>query len=199
MDDRTTHLEFQISRWLEGDEAAKHLLLDHAYARLRKLTARLLGAYPNVRRWEQTDDVLQNASIRLWNSLSDVEPENLRSFFGLAALQIRRELIDLARKNRRLLGPETVYIIADAHSSQAELSDPVDEQITLTEWTDLHEKVQLLPPEQLEVFDLVYYHELTQPEAADVLGVSLRTVKRRWREARKNLYDMFHGNPFSSE
>ncbi len=194
MNDQTTHLQNCIDRWHAGDEHARQLLIDHAYGRLRRLAARLLGAYPIVRRWEQTDDVLQNASVRLWKSLAKVEPRNVKSFFGLAAVQIRRELLDLARKHKQRRGADTAGE-GIGQEKEGPLG-PLDTEASLTEWTELHAKVQQLPKEQLEAFDLLYYHGLTQAEAADVLGQSVRTVKRRWRDARKSLYDIYHGNPF---
>ena len=59
--------------------------------------------YPHLRRWEQTDDVFQTAALKLHRSLAEVKPESVRQFFGLAATQIRRTLIDLARHH---YGPE---------------------------------------------------------------------------------------------
>lgn len=53
----------------------------------------MLGGWPRVHRWEQTDDGLQNALLRLYHALADA-----RAFFRLAALSIRRELFDLAKR-----------------------------------------------------------------------------------------------------
>ena len=50
-----------------------------------------------MKRWSETDDVLQNAMLRLHRSLAEIQPECPSQFYGLAATQIRRELIDLAR------------------------------------------------------------------------------------------------------
>jgi DNA-directed RNA polymerase specialized sigma24 family protein len=41
------------------------------------------------------------------------------------------------------------------------------------------------------VFDLIYYQGLTRVDAAGLLGVSERTVKRRWRAARLRLMERF--------
>src|SRR5262249_56346137 len=65
---------------------------------------RMLRRFPAVHRWEQTDDVLQNAQLRLLRALQAVTPDSTRAFFGLAAEQIRRELLDLARRYAR--GPK---------------------------------------------------------------------------------------------
>ena len=65
--------------------------------RLSRLARKMLRSYPGVRRWELTDDIVQNAALRLWQCLDAVKPASVRSFINLAAVQIRRELIDLAR------------------------------------------------------------------------------------------------------
>ena len=64
------------------------------------------------------------------------------------------------------------------------------EPSTLTAWTEFHEKVQRLPEAEREVFDLLWYQGLTQPEAAAMLGVTDRTVKNRWRSAKLRLQEM---------
>ncbi len=56
----------------------------------------MLRDYPRVKRWEDSDDVLQNALIRLLQALAAVKISTAKDFYALAALQIRRELLDLA-------------------------------------------------------------------------------------------------------
>jgi len=46
-----------------------------------------------------------------------------------------------------------------------------------------------LPDDDREAFDLVRIQGLTQPEAAEVLGVSVKTVQRRLNHARLLLAD----------
>lgn len=57
------------------------------------------------------------------------------------------------------------------------------------------EQVDKLPDEEREVFGLLWYEGLTQPEAASVLNVSLKTVKRRWQSARLLLHRAMRGQP----
>ncbi len=54
----------------------------------------------------------------------------------------------------------------------------------LAQWTEFHRQVESLPEVERDVFDLLWYAELTQQEAADCIGISVRSVKRRWRSAR---------------
>jgi RNA polymerase sigma-70 factor (ECF subfamily) len=56
----------------------------------------MIEGYPKVHRWEQTDDVIQNAVIRLQRTLQQLTVAAARDFFRLVTLQIRRELLDLA-------------------------------------------------------------------------------------------------------
>jgi RNA polymerase sigma-70 factor (ECF subfamily) len=71
----------------------------------------------------------------------------------------------------------------------------VDGPSTLAEWETFHEKVKELPEEEREVFDCLYYQELPQDEAARRLGVTERTVQRRWRSAKLNLARLLRGEP----
>src|SRR5438309_5370437 len=92
----------QFQTWIDrlqaGDLNARDELLGHACERLRRLTRKMLKGFARVKRWELTDDVLQNAMLRLWTALGQVTPRTARDLYTLAALQIRRELIDLARQ-----------------------------------------------------------------------------------------------------
>lgn len=188
----------QLQGWLErmrsGDQAALDELIRHVCGRLQKLTHQLLKGYPGVRRWAQTDDVLQNALVRLLRALQTVQPATTRDFFALATVQIRRELLDLAR---HYYGPEGA---GANHASQADgdrSGTPLYEQADLSlepgnlaEWCELHRHIDELPDEEREVVGLLFYQGLTQAEAATILSVTVRTVQRRWQSALLKLHDL---------
>lgn len=176
----TTNLQFWLELMQAGDGQARRELMVHACERLRKLTRRMLRGFPLVRRLEQTDDVLQNSMMRLYRALADVTPESLRHFYSLAGVQIRRELLDLAKHHARLDG--------QADQSMKDEADNSEDPCNLAEWTEFHEQVEALPDDEREVFNLLWYGELTQAEAADILGIAVRTVIRRWQAARVRLY-----------
>jgi RNA polymerase sigma-70 factor (ECF subfamily) len=186
-DDRTTIIQSWIDRLRDGDDSAREALLGCACDRLVLLTRRMLRAFPDVRRWEQTDDVLQNSLIRL-------------DLFRLANTQIRRELIDLAR---RYSGPEGLgahhnsHADVDANGSTTylarDLADLTHEPGHLAVWTEFHQHVADLPEDDREVFGLLWYQGLTQAEAAAVLDISERTVSRRWIAARLKINDLLNG------
>lgn len=166
-----------------GDDQAYAELLDLASVRLQKLARKMLRDYPRLRRWEETDDVFQSAAIRLHRSLAEVKPESVRQFFGLAATQIRRTLIDLARHHFGPLGQGANY----DSNPQYEHVATGDSPETLADWAEFHEQVELLPNEEREVFQLLWYSGTTQKEAAEILDTSERTVLRRYHKAKLSL------------
>jgi len=185
-----TRLQSLVDAVRGGDPRSRDTLLNHACDRLLVLTRRMFRGRPGLQRWEQTDDVFQNAMLRLHRSLGEARVETTRHFFNLAALQIRRELIDLGRKH---FGPHgigrnlhTDHQPSDQaggglHSLESEPSD-------LAEWTEFHERVQALPDAEREVFDLLYYEGISQDEAATILCCSVRTIRRRWNDAKIRLH-----------
>ena len=181
-----TQLQLLIDKVLAGDDAARNALLDHACDRLLRLTRKMFHARPDLRRWEQTDDVYQQAIFRLHRALSEVKPESVRHFFNLATLMIRRTLLDLAKHH---LGPHGQGSKHHTDGQPADdeggsLHDKAEQPEDLEAWSAFHAQVEALPDEEKEVVGLLFYEGLTQQEAANVLGVSLRTVKRRWLSAR---------------
>ena len=116
-DEPTARLQQCLERLQAGDENARSELLAGVCERLGRLTRAMLGDYRRLLRWEQTDDVLQGALLRLHRALETVRPGTLREFYRLAAVQVRRELIDLARHH---FGPEGA---AAHHESITETPD----------------------------------------------------------------------------
>ena len=174
----------------EGDEAAYGELLSIASVRLHKLARKILRDFPRLRRWEQTDDVFQTAALRLHQSLSEVKPDSVKQFFGLAAIQIRRTLIDLARHH---YGPEGPAANQES-AADRDLKGNIDSPETLALWAEFHEQVDHLPDEQRDVFQLLWYSGITQRETAELLDISERTVLRRYCRARLTLRKSLHGD-----
>jgi RNA polymerase sigma-70 factor (ECF subfamily) len=193
MADRDTlYLERCLERLRQGDEDARNALLNSVCDRLGRLAHVMLRDYPRLRRWEETGDVVQNALIRLHRALETVRPPTLRDFYRLATLELRRELIDLSRHH---FGPH-----GDGKRHQSGTPDGNHEAGTvslepsrLAAWSEFHRRVESLPEEEREVFDLVWYQGLGQTEAARVLDVHPRTVKRRWQAACLQLHEALGG------
>lgn len=187
----TTHLQHCLDRLQAGDGAARDELLNAAGARLTKLARKMLRADGRLRRWEETDDVLQTALMRLLQALRTVTPATPREFFRLSARQIRLTLIDLARHH---YGPHGAAAHHETLPPQGqERSDATLEPDRLAAWTEFHERIEALPEEQREVFELVWYQGMKHDEVGSLLNVSTKTVQRRWLAARERLIEVLDG------
>ena len=199
-DSLTQRVRFSLERIDAGDDTAREELINCAAERLRRLTRKMLRDYPRLKRWEETDDVFVNAMLRLNQALAATTPTSVRHFFRLASLQIRRELIDLVRHyyGPRGLGARhaTEALRQDTqgqtpqHEPEATTHDPGD----IAAWGEFHEHVEQLPDNDREVFELLWYHEVTQVEAAELLQVNRRTVIRRWQSACLQLHEQMKGH-----
>lgn len=183
----TLLLESLVGRWRRGDRTAREELLRRASGRLERLTRKMLHGFHGVQRWEQTGDVLQNALMRLWKALQAVTPDSLQHFLSLAALQIRRELLDL---RRHYFGPQGIganhATQAGESASRSARHGEVEDAARMspaTEWLQFHELIDQLPPHEREMVDLLIYHEFKQSEAAALLKVTVRTVQNRYAAA----------------
>jgi RNA polymerase sigma factor (sigma-70 family) len=182
----TVMLQACLDRWRAGDRAAADELLRAVLSRLEKLAARMIRGFPNVRGLADTDDVLQNSVLRLLRTLRSLRPATPRDFFNLAAVHIRRELIDLARRAR---GKETVPL--KPGSSDSPHTEPAAPPAVADtdRWVRFHEAVDRLPLEEREVVGLVFYHGWTQNRIAELFQVDERTIRRRWASACQKIRD----------
>jgi RNA polymerase sigma-70 factor (ECF subfamily) len=191
---QTIQLHRCLERLRSGDRSARDELFRHLSGRLERLTRKMLKGFPGVRRWAQTDDVLQNAALRLLRALEEVWPASLREFLALGARQIRRELIDLARHYYGPLGLGAHHASRPGDGSGEDVA-PADlshEPGALLTWCEFHEQIQRLPDDERELVDLLFYQELPQAEAAALLGISVRTLQRRWQAVLLKLHSLLH-------
>ena len=151
-------------------------LLGRATQRLHVLCAALLRrSYPRLTRPPvnlQATEMLSAVIERMLKALREARPGTVRQFFHIAGQHMRWELNDVARRldqgaSQTELGEEVVAPPDDTNS-------PIGPDAVR-----MLQAIESLPVEEREVFDLVRIHGMTQPETAELLGVSVRTVQRR--------------------
>lgn len=200
-DESSSTLQGCLDRLQAGDPQARGQVIQYACRRLRRLTQAMLRDFPRLRAYEDAEDVLQNAVLRLLRALQVVVPPTSADFFRLAAQLIRRELIDLSRHYFGRYGPGKCQVALDGQGSphRPPVAGPVPSDSTyhpvkLARWTEFHEHAEALPAEEKAVFDLVWYQGLSQVEAASLLNLSHTTIKRRWVAARLRLQAALQGD-----
>ena len=191
----TVELHGIVDRWRAGDRAAGDELCRRAGHRLELLARKLICQFPNVRPLADTTDVLQMALVRLLRSLTALRPESTRDFFNLAAVQIRRELLDLTRSmaarpelRRRHRKPRK-----EGESATGEVAERLPDHDELDRWCRFHEAVDRLPIIEHEVIGLAFYHGWTQRQMAELFHVDERTIRRWWRSACSRLHEALDG------
>ncbi len=175
----------------QGDAAARAALIDRCQARLRVRVGQMLARFPAVRSRESTSDVLQEVLIDLSATLTKLTPRDLRHFLALAGQHIRWRLLDLARRPPDPAGP--INGVGPAPEPLETTFDPA----RLAQWAEVHRYIGELPAEERELFDLIFYQDVPQTAAAELLGLPPRTLRRRWQAARLRLMERFGDSPFS--
>lgn len=105
-------------------------------------------------------------------------------FLAIAAQAMRRVLVDSARQHRaakRGAGHDPQPL----HEAIAESTGLHTDLIALD---DALRRFASIDPRGAQLVDLRYFAGLTTEEAAEVLGISVRTAEREWRSARAWLY-----------
>ena len=166
---------------LAGDKPAQPIiraLIDRSVRRLQLLCANLL--YRNYRRLTlpplnlQPEDLLGAVVERLLKAMRSVRPQTVRQFFALANQHIRWELNDLARRlesEKRTVGLRESGVAAPELSPSAATIGPKLRRIL--------QVIEALPATEREAFELVRIQGMSHSEAADVTGVSVKTIQRR--------------------
>jgi len=171
-----------LRRLTSGDESVAPQLMELVYGELRRLAA-------DCMRQERRDHTLQptalvhEAYLRLV-AQRDADWKNRAHFFGVAGQLMRRILIDHARANLRLKrGGSQRRVSLDENLAFS--PDQSEELVALDETLGRLEK---LDPRQCRIVELRFFGGLTAEEAANALGVSLRTVEREWNLAKAWMY-----------
>jgi RNA polymerase sigma factor (sigma-70 family) len=192
----TAQMHSWLDRMRSGDGEAATDLFRKAGARLERLARKMLRDFPRVRSCTETADIVQNAVIRLLRALTVVRPACTRAFYALAAEQMRRELIDLARRCHGVHGPACGSVDSLSEEEDTDTVEAIDEiaahlngeqEEDLEQWAQFHEMVARLPVEEREVVGLIFYHGWDQARVAELLHTTDRTVRRRWASAMEKL------------
>jgi RNA polymerase sigma factor (TIGR02999 family) len=169
-----------LHRWSAGSREAENQLFELVFPSLRRLAHSLMKGERQGHSLQPTELVdqiyfrLVAAKNRDW--------ESRRHFFAIAARAMRRHLIDHARgrPNAQFVSLEGMQDFLPADSAKIELAVAVDS------WLD---ELAQVKPEWCTLVEVKYFLGLTDDEAAEALGVKVRTLQRMWKDARQWLFE----------
>jgi RNA polymerase sigma factor (TIGR02999 family) len=157
-----------------GDQEAVNDLFTLVYQELRQMAQHYLQQErPN--HTLQATALVHEVYLRLFNG-QKVELRNRAHFFGIAATQMRRILVDHARRKqaRRRNASQSEGPSEDLVEAPAV---PAEELIALDEALAEFGRHY---PRAGRIVELRYFGGLTEAAAAEVLGISISTLKREW-------------------
>jgi RNA polymerase sigma factor (TIGR02999 family) len=183
LDEETQHDITQLlQRWGAGNAEAFDQLIPLVYRELRAIAQNYLNR-------ERSGHTLQSTALvhELYERMAQQQlPQwrNRAQFFAVAALLMRRILVDHARSRQAAKrGGDVVKVSVD---ELANVSAPVD--FDLVALDDALMELARLDPQQSRVVELKIFVGLSNDDMAEVLGISKSTVKRDWETARVWLY-----------
>jgi RNA polymerase sigma factor (TIGR02999 family) len=175
-----THILERVSK---GDGSAAAELLPLVYDELRRVAAHKMSLQPPGQTLQATA-LVHEAYLRLVGS-DEKRWESRRHFFSAAAEAMRHILIDRARRRlRERHGQNAEKVPLD----DVEIAGPAKEEIIL-QLNDALEELGQQSPEQAEIVKLRFFAGFSEPEIAELLNLSERSVQRHWSYAKAWLFD----------
>ncbi len=174
-----------------GAPDAMDRLVRLVYADLERMAHRQLGLEA-AGHTLSTTELVHEAYLRLVDQ-TRVEWADRGHFFAVAAQAMRRILVDHARRYgaKRRGGPNRRAVSLEALEAADGGSLAIDERAdVLLAMDEALERLAALDERQAQVVECRFFGGLTEPETAQALGVTERTVARDWVKARGWLFQV---------
>lgn len=169
--------EILIGRIANGDRLAMQVLFARHHVRVYRFALRL------VRNEATAEDLISDVFLDVWRQAGKFEGRSAVSTWLLAITRFKA-LSTLRRKPDQELDEETAEAIEDtADTPEVALEKKEKGEV-------LRKCMNALSAEHREIIDLVYYHEKSVEEVAEIVGIPEATVKTRMFYARKKLAEL---------
>src|SRR5215469_5732372 len=169
--------ETLITAIAAGDERAMRTLYNRHRVRVFRFAVRLVGDAASA------EDIVSEAFVEVWRQAARFEKRSsvstwIMSIARFKALSVRR------RRQEIELDENVAETVADQYSTPEQILLETDRR------AQLRACLSQRSPDHREIIDLVYYHDKTIEEVAEIVGVPKNTVKTRMFYARKRLAQM---------
>jgi RNA polymerase sigma factor (TIGR02999 family) len=178
------HVTQWLAAWRHGDDHARDRLFAAVYPQLRQIASRFLQHERGDHTLEPTA-LVNELALRLLGS-EPIAYSDRTHFFALAAQMMRRILIDHARAR---VAEKRGGIQQRVNLSAVEEWQPAPQSEDVLMLDEALSKLEQADARAAKVVELRFFGGLREHEVADVLGVSVITVKRDWKVARAWLVD----------
>jgi len=179
MDESMGDITQLLHQWRAGSREAENQLFTLVAPNLRRLAHYLMQRERRGHSLQATD-LVDQIYFRLV-AAKERDWQNRKHFFAIAARAMRRYLIDHARgrPSAEFVALEGLENVLPADSGKIDLAITVDR---------LLDELAETKPEWSMLVEMKFFLGLTDEEAAEAMGVKLRTMQRTWSDARRWLY-----------
>ena len=174
---QATSDEVLIGRIANGDRLAMQVLYARYHVRVFRFVARL------VRNEATAEDLISEVFLDVWRQAGRFEGRSTVSTWMLAIARFKA-ISALRRRSDEELDEETAGAIEDSSDDPATALEKKDKSAIIRKC------LMGLSAEHREIVDLVYYHEKSVEEVAEIVGIPVNTVKTRMFYARKRLAEL---------
>ena len=174
---QSTSDEVLIGRIANGDRLAMQVLYARYHVRVFRFVVRL------VRDEATAEDLISEVFLDVWRQAGRFEGRSTVSTWMLAIARFKA-ISALRRRLNEELDEETIGAIEDPSDDPAAALEKKDKSVVIRKC------LMGLSAEHREIVDLVYYHEKSVEEVADIVGIPVNTVKTRMFYARKRLAEL---------
>lgn len=174
-----TRILFEVKK---GSREAQDQLIPLVYKELRRIAGAHLRR-ESPQHTLQPTALVHEAYLRLID-IKQVDWQSRAHFFSIASTAMRRILVDHARANRagKRGGPEATIFLDESLIPAATRAPEV---LALDQVLD---KLARIDPRKAKIIEMRFFAGMTEEETGDVLGISVRTVKRDWKFAKAWLF-----------
>ena len=164
------------------DESALSVIKEQYGALCRQLAFRILANE------EDTDECLNDALLRLWNSIPPAEPEYLKAYLSATVrnLALNRRQADRTAKRGGDQVPLVLDELAEVTPDSQDVAADVEQRLL---WEAVRKYIRQLSESQQKIFMQRYYYMMQLSEIAEENGVSENSVTVTLHRLRKKLQD----------
>ena len=167
-----------LARWRLGDQEAANQVMELVYGELHRIAAREMRREHGEHTLQATA-VVHEAYLRICRS-EPIDWKDRAHFYAVAAQQLRRVLVDHARRQQsEKRGGDVVKLSlweSDGHAIG------LDERVLAV--NEALSRLESLDPRAAKVVEMRFFGGLSETEAAEALEISLATLKRDWEFAK---------------
>ncbi len=167
-----------LQAWNQGDEAALEKLMPIVYNELRKL-ARSYMRRERSGHTLQATALVHEAFLRLIDQ-NAVTWQNRAHFFGIAAQMMKRILVnhEVSRRAAKRSGGAEKVTLEQAKGIESQ------QDLDIIQLNEALQELESMDSRQCRIVELRFFSGLTLEETAEVMNLSLATVKRDWSTAK---------------